>query len=107
MKKLSFQHVVILFLTAVFCVSLHVQPQTASAQEDSSQQRLVDRAENTFNDFMGDEKMTWLQRNYPDAKGLIIIPRQLKGGFFIGGSRGSGVLVVGNHETGQCSQPGF
>ena len=51
--------------------------------------------------------MTWLRDNLYQAKGVLIIPRLLKGGFIFGGSGGWGVLLVKDPDTGQWSQPAF
>jgi lipid-binding SYLF domain-containing protein len=79
----------------------------ATAAEPIEQQGLVDRARVTFENFMTDKDHIWLRENLNQAKGLIIIPSLLKAGFFIGGSGGSGVLIVKNDKTGQWSQPAF
>jgi lipid-binding SYLF domain-containing protein len=79
----------------------------AAVAEPAEQQLLVDKARVTFDTFMKDENQTWLQENLNQAKGLIIIPSLLKAGFFIGGSGGSGVLIVKDEKTGQWSQPAF
>ena len=71
------------------------------------QQGLVDKALVTFESFMKDKDHLWLQENLNQAKGLIIIPSLLKAGFVIGGSGGSGVLIVKDDKTGQWSQPAF
>jgi lipid-binding SYLF domain-containing protein len=79
----------------------------ATAAEPIEQQGLVDKARVTFESFMKDKDHSWLRENLNQAKGLIIIPSLLKAGFVIGGSGGSGVLIVKNHKTGQWSQPAF
>jgi len=78
-----------------------------TAAEPIEQQGLVNQARVTFENFMKDENQTWLKENLNQAKGLIIIPSLLKAGFVIGGSGGSGVLIVKNDKTGQWSQPAF
>lgn len=75
--------------------------------EPAEQQLLVDKARVTFESFMADQNQSWLRENLNQAKGLIIIPSLLKAGFVIGGSGGSGVLIVKNDKTGQWSQPSF
>ncbi|UCB51062.1 MAG: LysM peptidoglycan-binding domain-containing protein [Deltaproteobacteria bacterium] len=85
---------------------LGLSMQTASA-EPAEQQLLVDKARLTFQSFMGDKDMSWLHENLDQAKGLIIVPSALKGGFILGGSGGRGLLVVKDEKTGQWSQPGF
>ncbi len=80
---------------------------SASAGEPVKQQALVDKARATFQTFMADENMSWLRENLKEAKGLLIVPSLLKGGYIIGGSGGSGVLVVQDQKTGDWSQPAF
>lgn len=79
----------------------------AAAQEPAEQQGLVDKARITFQSFMTDQNMVWLRDNLSQAKGLLIVPELLKGGFVIGGSGGSGVLLVRDEKTGEWSQPVF
>jgi len=79
----------------------------SAVAEPAEQQLLVDKARVTFDTFMKDENQAWLKENLNQAKGLIIIPSLLKAGFFVGGSGGSGVLIVKDEKTGQWSQPAF
>ena len=92
----------ILISTAVFGSFI---PEAAA--EPAEQQLLVDKARITFENFMTDKDHLWLRENLNQAKGLIIIPSLLKAGFFVGGSGGSGVLIVKDDKTGQWSQPAF
>lgn len=78
-----------------------------AAAEPVEQQTLVDKARITFQVFMRDKNMTWLQENLPQAKGLLIIPSLLKGGFVLGGSGGSAVLIARDEKTREWSQPAF
>ena len=106
MKKTSYKLQDILFAiivnTMVFGFAI-----PATAVEPIEQQGLVDQARVTFERFMTDKNQAWLKENLNQAKGLIIIPSLLKAGFFIGGSGGSGVLIVKNDQTGKWSQPAF
>lgn len=77
------------------------------ADASTEQQILIDKARITFQSFMNDENMSWFHENLYQAKGLLIAPSVLKGGFFIGGSGGQGVLLVKDEKTGTWSQPGF
>ena len=79
----------------------------ATAAEPIEQQGLVDKARVTFESFMADKNQSWLKENLNQAHGLIIIPSLLKAGFVIGGSGGSGVLIVKDNKTGQWSEPAF
>ncbi|MEK6194550.1 MAG: YSC84-related protein, partial [Deltaproteobacteria bacterium] len=67
----------------------------------------VDKAHATFQSFMVDSNMAYLKDHLREAKGLLIVPSMLKAGFWIGGSGGSGVLIVKDAKTGQWSQPAF
>lgn len=80
---------------------------SATAADPIKQQGLVDNARVTFESFMTDKNQSWLKENLNQANGLIIIPSLLKAGFVIGGSGGSGVLIVKDDKTGQWSQPAF
>jgi lipid-binding SYLF domain-containing protein len=79
----------------------------ASAADKGEVQRLVDRAQVTFKDFMHDSNYSWLKENLDRAKGVLIFPQVLKGGFIWGGSGGTGVLLVRNERTEGWSQPAF
>ena len=97
-------------LTAVVIITIllagTVIPAVASDSDDKAQ-GIVDRARVTFNDFMRDKNYTWLHENLKESRGLLIFPQVIKGGFFIGGSGGTGVLVVKDDKTGDWSQPAF
>jgi lipid-binding SYLF domain-containing protein len=77
------------------------------ATEPVEQQGLVDKARITFQSFMADPNMSYLKDHLREAKGVLIVPSMLKAGFFVGGSGGSGVLIVKNVKTGLWSQPAF
>jgi lipid-binding SYLF domain-containing protein len=95
-------------LTSVVAVGLFALLTTeATPAEPVKQQALVDKAKATFQTFMADENMSWLQEHLNETKGLLIVPSLLKGGYIIGGSGGSGVLVVRDEKTGDWSQPAF
>jgi SH3 domain-containing YSC84-like protein 1 len=80
----------------------------AAAESDAGEaQGIVDNARVTLNSFMADKNYTWLHQNLKDAKGVLIFPRVLKAGYFLGGSGGTGVLLVKEHKGGYWSQPAF
>jgi len=106
MKKTSTRLFSVLFAIIISAMVFGFTIPEAAA-EPSEQQLLVDKARVTFDTFMKDKDQAWLQENLNQAKGLIIIPSLLKAGFFIGGSGGSGVLIVKDDKTGQWSQPAF
>jgi len=73
----------------------------------SDAQAIVDKAKVTFNEFMQDKKYTWLHENLKNAKGLLIFPQVLKAGYIIGGSGGTGVLVVRDEKSCNWTEPAF
>ncbi|HXX53844.1 MAG TPA: lipid-binding SYLF domain-containing protein [Thermodesulfovibrionales bacterium] len=93
----------LLFVVGVVLIA--TSPLIASDQGDA--QGIVDKARVTFNDFMRDSKYGWLHEHLKEAKGLLIFPQVIKGGFFIGGSGGTGILAVRNPKTGDWSEPAF
>ena len=106
MKKTRYRFAKILF--AVIIGTLIVgYSMPATAAEPVDQQGLVDKAHATFQSFMVDSNMAYLKDHLREAKGLLIVPSMLKAGFWIGGSGGSGVLIVKDAKTGQWSQPAF
>lgn len=98
---------VLLTATISVMLLLFVTVMPAIADDTEAAQGIVDKARVTFNNFMRDENYTWLHQNMKEAKGLLIIPQVLKAGFFIGGSGGTGVLVVKDEKKGDWSQPAF
>jgi lipid-binding SYLF domain-containing protein len=79
----------------------------AMAKDRQQVQLLVDRARITLNDFMSDPNYVWLHENIDHAKGVLIFPQVIKGGFIWGGSGGTGVLLVRDQRTGNWSEPAF
>lgn len=89
-------------------VSVGLIPVQTFAQEDFSKpDELVLKSEAVFKSFMADPKLEWLHQNVGQAKGIFIVPRMIRGGFFIGGSGGSGALLAKHRETGKWSYPAF
>lgn len=79
-----------------------------AAKKDEKAQMLVDRAARTLDLFASDPRFTNDYYGYlKDAKGFLVIPSMAKGGFIVGGSKGSGVLVAKDSETGEWNGPAF
>jgi lipid-binding SYLF domain-containing protein len=78
-----------------------------NAADKEQTQGLVDRARTTFKEFMRDPNYAWLRENINNAKGVLIFPQVIKGGFIFGGSGGTGVLLVRDVKTGNWSEPAF
>ena len=73
----------------------------------TEQQVLVDQSQITLGNFVSDPNMEWLVNNVQNAKAVLIVPSMLKGGFFLGGSGGRGVLLVRHEKSGKWYGPGF
>ncbi|HEX8948536.1 MAG TPA: lipid-binding SYLF domain-containing protein [Dissulfurispiraceae bacterium] len=101
-KKLSY----IVFIAIAVLVSSCATTGTPREKEAEAQ-GIVDRARVTFGEFMRDKQYSWLHAHLKDAKGLLIYPQVIKGGFIVGGAGGTGVLVVRDSKTGDWSQPSF
>lgn len=79
----------------------------SGANAQSDQQKLVDRAQTTLNNFLRDPQMTWLQKNLHRAKGVLIAPEVVKAGFIFGGSGGRAVLLARDAQSGAWRGPVF
>ena len=80
-------------------------PSSAQVTEEELAKR-VTKAQWAFRDFQRDSRMTWFRENLRYAKGLLIMPVLLKGGFLFGGSGGKGVLLA-QDGAGTWSHPAF
>ncbi|MCX5817177.1 MAG: lipid-binding SYLF domain-containing protein [Proteobacteria bacterium] len=77
-----------------------------SADIDDAQD-IVDRSKVTFTSMARDKDFSWFRNNLKNAKGLLIYPQVLKAGFILGGSGGTGILVVKDAKTGNWNEPAF
>jgi lipid-binding SYLF domain-containing protein len=106
MKKMRFYlgHSFTMAIAVALCLGWFTPTR---ASDPAEQQLLVDKARVSFQSVIQDENFIWLRENLHQAKALLIVPSLLKGGFILGGSGGSGVLVARNEKTGKWSQPAF
>jgi lipid-binding SYLF domain-containing protein len=79
----------------------------APAFAQADQQKLVEQAQATLDNFLSDPDMSWLQKNFSRAKGVLIAPEVVKAGFIIGGSGGRAVLLGHDAGSGQWRGPAF
>ncbi len=79
----------------------------ASSTGENAAQRIVDKAQATLSDFIRDPKNGSLRSNLDHARGVFIFPEVLQGGFILGGSGGTGVLLVRDERTGNWSHLAF
>jgi lipid-binding SYLF domain-containing protein len=79
---------------------------TAADSLDEAQ-TLVLKSQAVFKSFMNDPGMVWFHENVGAARGILIVPQMLRGGFIVGGSGGSGALLVRDRSSGSWSYPAF
>jgi lipid-binding SYLF domain-containing protein len=80
-------------------------PLATPAFAQAEQQKLVDMADTTLQNFLSDPEMKWLQQNIGRARAVLIAPEIVKAGFIFGGSGGRAVLIA--KEGGQWHGPAF
>jgi lipid-binding SYLF domain-containing protein len=79
----------------------------AQASDASDASSLVQKAQVTLGDFVGNNEFPTLRPALAKAKAVLIFPQILKAGFVLGGSGGSGVLLVHDAATGEWTGPAF
>jgi len=100
--------IAVILAAVLVTVGVFMTSAPAIASADSTEaQGIIDKARVTFDDFMRDQNYTWLHENLKNAKGLLIFPQVLKAGFVLGGSGGTGVLVLRDEKTCNWSEPAF
>jgi lipid-binding SYLF domain-containing protein len=97
---------------ALLLISCAKKPATTTAtaavsQDQMEAQQLVERAQLTFNNLMADNNMNAMRDLLPRAKGVFIMPQQLKGAFIVGAQGGNGVLVQRVGNTNDWAGPAF
>lgn len=79
----------------------------ARADDMSEAKDTVAKATATVNMFAADKDYPTLHGLVKKAKGVIVYPLIVEGGFILGGSGGKGVLLVRDPKTGNFSAPAF
>ena len=98
---------VLIGFSLIIMAMLFMNVSTVFAADEVEAQGIVDKSRVTFSGFMRDKNYTWLHQNLKHARGVLIYPQILKAGFFLGGSGGTGVLLVKDKTSGTWSQPAF
>ena len=79
----------------------------ASAQDDAkTAQGIVDKARISFESLAEDKNFAAMRQALKNARGVLIFPQLIKGGFFVGGSGGTGVLLA-RDAGGERKGPAF
>ena len=99
--RIQRRFVLVLFVAAAVIAAV---PAWAAA---TKQQKLVDDAKYVADRFAGNSSLEWVHSNIGRAKGILIVPQQVKAGFIFGGSNGSGVLLAHDTQNGTWSYPAF
>jgi SH3 domain-containing YSC84-like protein 1 len=87
---------------AIITMAIFLSP---AARAASDQENLVDQARITIDNLKKDQEFGNAVALMRKARGVLIVPALLKGGFFVGGEGGSGVLLTRN--AGVWSYPAF
>ena len=82
-------------------------PPAAVAADADDAHAVVERARLTLGEFQRDDNYSGMMDLLKRARGVLIYPQVLKGGFIIGGSGGTGVLLVREGKDGDFSYPAF
>jgi lipid-binding SYLF domain-containing protein len=80
-------------------------PAALAADADDAH-AIVEKARLTFGEFLRDDNYSSMRDQLKRAKGILIYPQVLKGGFIIGGSGGTGALLV-RDDKGGFGYPAF
>jgi len=88
---------------AIAALTLFAAPMAMAA---SDAQNLVDKARITLDDVKRDKEFGNTQHLLKRAKAVLIVPSLFKGGFFVGGEGGTGVLLS-REPDGNWSYPAF
>ncbi len=95
-----------IILTIAFSIFL-ILPQSNANASSQEPQALVSKSNAVFKSFMADGNMVWFRNNINNAKAIFIVPQMLRGGFIVGGSGGSGVLLARDSQSKTWSYPAF
>jgi len=94
-------------MVSCFVLSLLVVSSVQGAEQKVEAQAIVDKSVALVNSFGSDPNLEWFRKKVKDAKALLVIPQSIKGAFFVGGSGGSGALIVQDGTTGKWGYPAF
>ena len=93
---------------AALASTLAIVSAPARAADDAADaKKLVQDAEKTVNDFAGNKDFPTFGPALAKAKAVLVFPEILKAGFILGGSGGSGVLLVRDDKPGDWVGPAF
>lgn len=94
-------------LIAALMLLLFCATGQSSADDAGDAKKIVDQAEATLKNFMGDPDMKWFAGHLKDAKGVLIVPKLAKGAFIFGVEGGNGVMLARDEKGNAWSEPVF
>lgn len=92
---------------AALALALGFSSLPARADDASDAKAVVAKATLTVNAFAADKDYVSLPGLMAKAKAVLVYPQILEGGFIVGGSGGTGVLLVRDEKSGNFSAPAF
>ncbi len=94
-------------LAATASVVLLVAAKPATANDDlATAKGIVEKARISFESLAADKNFAAMRQALKNARGVLIFPQLIKGGFFVGGSGGTGVLLA-RDAGGEWKGPAF
>ena len=82
-------------------------PQSTFGEDVKETDQILNQAATTWQNFMQDPEMSGFREHVKQAKGVLIMPRLVKGAFLFGLEGGNGVLFVRDETTEVWSEPAF
>jgi lipid-binding SYLF domain-containing protein len=76
-------------------------PVVGLASDIQQAETTINQALTTFKDFMQDPDLSGFRTHVKEVKGVLIVPKMLKGAFMFGVEGGNGVLLVRDEKTGK------
>jgi lipid-binding SYLF domain-containing protein len=102
----EYETMIRILAAALFSALLVAATSAEAKTKREKAENLVARAAETTNYFTTDSAFEALWETADNAKAMVIIPRQIRGGFMLGASGGNAVMLARN-EDGSWSQPTF
>jgi lipid-binding SYLF domain-containing protein len=89
------------------CLSLLLAACSTQPRTPAETRVTVEAAEASVSRFLRDPDMTWLQKNLPKAKGLMVCPKIIQAGLIIGGAGGRCVVLARSSSGSGWRGPAF
>lgn len=95
------------FFAALVAAVVMLAPPPAPAQEPGEVDGFVAKAERTMLNFAADPGMAHFRTLLRQAKGILVVPVSIRGGFIFGASGGHAALLAHDFKSGEWSYPAF